>query len=107
MSREAAWSRKVEEEVEAEEDEKHSEPACPWEAACTAAAFITPNPSLRLRLLLRHVGCVLLILTQEPGVVSSELTDGRESGPCTSTLPGSNKASSLLLLLTEPGLRSF
>lgn len=46
-------SRKVEEEVE-EEDEKHSEPACPWEAACTAAVYVTPDPSLRLGLLLRH-----------------------------------------------------
>lgn len=48
-----------------EEDEKHSEPACPWEAACTAAAFVNPDPSLRLRLLLhrgRSLGCVLLIL---------------------------------------------
>lgn len=46
-------ARKVEEEVE-EEDEMHSEPACPWEAACTAAAFITPDPSLMLRLLLHR-----------------------------------------------------
>lgn len=40
--------------MEEEEDEKHSEPACPWEAACTAAAFVTPDPSLRLRLLLHR-----------------------------------------------------
>lgn len=39
--------------MEVEEDEKHSEPACPWEAAHAAAAFITPDPSLRLRLLLQ------------------------------------------------------
>ncbi len=40
--------------MEEEEDEKHSEPACPWEAACTAAVFVTPDPTLRLRLLLHH-----------------------------------------------------
>ena len=40
--------------MEEEEDEKHSEPACPWEAACTAAAFVTPDPPLRLRLLLHR-----------------------------------------------------
>lgn len=39
--------------MEVEEDEKHSEPACPWEAAHTEAAFITPDPLLRLGLLLR------------------------------------------------------
>lgn len=58
---EGAWSRKVEEEVE-EEDEKHSEPTYPWEVACTAAAFITADPSLRLRLLLRCEVTLLLIL---------------------------------------------
>lgn len=40
--------------MEEEEDEKHSEPACPWEAACTAAAFVTPDSPLRLRLLLHR-----------------------------------------------------
>ena len=47
----------MEEEVEEEEeDEEHSEPARPWEAACAAAAFVAPDPSLRLRLLLRREG---------------------------------------------------
>lgn len=45
-----------------EEDEKHSEPTYPWEVACTAAAFITADPSLRLRLLLRCEVTLLLIL---------------------------------------------
>lgn len=40
--------------MEEEEDEKHSEPACPWEAACTAAAFVTPDQSLMIRLLLHR-----------------------------------------------------
>lgn len=40
--------------MEEEEDEKHSEPACPWEAAHTAAAFVTSDPMLRLRLLLHR-----------------------------------------------------
>lgn len=44
----AARSGEVEEEVEEEKDEKHSEPTCPWEAACSAATFVTLDPALRL-----------------------------------------------------------
>lgn len=29
--------------MEEEKEEKHWEPTCPWEAACTAAAFVTPD----------------------------------------------------------------
>ena len=59
--------------MEEEEDEKHSEPACPWEVACKAGAFVTPDLPLRLRLLLHRqvmlLGRVSLISVRGAGVL--------------------------------------
>lgn len=46
--------------MEEEKDEKHSEPTCPWEAAWTAASFITLDllPHLVTRPLIREAGAV-------------------------------------------------
>lgn len=66
--------------MEEEKDEKHSEPTCPWEAACSAATFVTVEPAARLRLLLHCLVTRLLILKQGAGCWTSQKQQESRSG---------------------------
>lgn len=84
-------------EEEEEEDEKPSEPACPWEVACTAAAFVT------LRLPLRC--CLCWFSNEEPLLLYiPQVTGEEELRPRTSTLPDRDEGL-LPLLLQLSGTR--